>query len=95
MSSLINTQNSIINLSNRIEINDSLLDSILNKIDKKKSYKRITFIQNKYNTSAKKRNSFIISESRKIKYNWYPNNKKSRLYYYKLRTSIYTKIILS
>ena len=41
MSSLINTQNSIINLSNRIEINDSLLDSILNKIDKKNRIKEL------------------------------------------------------
>ena len=41
MSSYLNTQNSILNLSNRIEINDSFLDSLLKKIDKKNSIKEI------------------------------------------------------
>ena len=41
MSSYLNTQNSILNLSNRIEINDSFLDSLLKKIDKKNRIKEI------------------------------------------------------
>ena len=41
MSSFLNTQNSTINLSNRIEINDSLLDSILKKIEKKNRIKEL------------------------------------------------------
>ena len=41
MSSFLNTQNSILNLSNRIEINDSFLDSFLKKIDKKSRIKEL------------------------------------------------------
>ena len=41
MSSFLNTQNSILNLSNRIEINDSFLDSLLKKIDKKNRIKEL------------------------------------------------------
>lgn len=41
MSSFLNTQNSIINLSNRIEINDTFLDSLLLKIDKKNRIKEL------------------------------------------------------
>ena len=41
MSSFLNTQNSILNLSNRIEINDSFLDSLLKKIDKKSRIKEL------------------------------------------------------
>ena len=41
MSSYLNTQNSILNLSNRIEINDSFLDSLLKKIDKKNRIKEL------------------------------------------------------
>ena len=41
MSYFLNNQNSIINLTNRIEINDSLLDSILKKIEKKNRIKEL------------------------------------------------------
>jgi hypothetical protein len=41
MSSFLNTQNSILNLTNRIEINDSFLDSLLKKIDKKNRIKEL------------------------------------------------------
>ena len=41
MSSFLNSQNSILNLSNRIEINDSFLDSLLKKIDKKNRIKEL------------------------------------------------------
>ena len=41
MNSFLNTQNSILNLSNRIEINDSFLDSLLQKIDKKSRIKEL------------------------------------------------------
>ena len=41
MSSFLNTQNSILNLSNRTEINDSFLDSFLKKIDKKSRIKEL------------------------------------------------------
>ena len=41
MSSFLNQQNSILNLTNRIEINDSFLDSLLKKIDKKNRIKEL------------------------------------------------------
>lgn len=41
MSSFLNNQNSILNLSNRVEINDSLLDNLLNKIEKKNKIKEL------------------------------------------------------
>ena len=41
MSSILNNQNSIINLSNRAEINDSSLDNLLKKIEKKNRIKEL------------------------------------------------------
>lgn len=41
MSSILNNQNSIINLSNRVEINDSSLDNLLKKIEKKNRIKEL------------------------------------------------------
>ena len=41
MSSFLNNQNSILNLNNRIEINDSFLDSLLQKIEKKNRIKEL------------------------------------------------------
>ena len=41
MSSILNNQNSILNLSNRVEINDSSLDNLLKKIEKKNRIKEL------------------------------------------------------
>ena len=84
MSSYLNTQNSILNLSNRIEINDSFLDSLLKKIDKKNRIKELLLSRTNITHLPKRETLLLFPNLEKNKYNRYTNNKKSRLYYYKL-----------
>ena len=66
MSSFLNNQNSILNLSNRIEINDSSLDNLLKKIEKKNRIKELLLSRTSITHLPKKETLLLFPNLEKL-----------------------------